>query len=98
MPLDGLWARAPYLHNGSVPTLGDLLIKPAERPKKFFRGDDEYDPVKVGFRSDRPRCDDGRKLFEFRTDLPGNNNSGHDYGTDLSADAKKALLEYLKML
>jgi hypothetical protein len=98
MPLDGLWARAPYLHNGSVPTLHDLLAKPAERPKKFFRGDDEYDPLKVGFRSNRPRSDDGRNLFEFRTDLPGNHNSGHDYGTALSEDEKKALLEYLKTL
>src|SRR5262249_48143477 len=58
MPLDGLWARAPYLHNGSVPTLRDLLdeaprkpgtTEPGKRPAGFYRGDDEYDPMKVGF-------------------------------------------------
>ncbi|HEY7326936.1 MAG TPA: hypothetical protein VH592_04825 [Gemmataceae bacterium] len=98
MPLDGLWARAPYLHNGSVPTLSDLLAKPADRPKRFYRGDDEYDPIKVGFRSDRARCDDGRKLFDFKTEEKGNSNAGHTYGTELNDDEKKALLEYLKTL
>ena len=47
--LDGIWLRAPYLHNGSVPTLRDLLKPPAERPKVFWRGYDVYDPVNVGF-------------------------------------------------
>lgn len=101
MPLDGLWARAPYLHNGSVPTLHDLLNKSAERPAKFRRGDDEYDPVKVGFRTDRQRADDGRALFPFDTTLKGNGNQGHEgraYGTELSAGEKTALLEYLKKL
>ncbi|HEY7428413.1 MAG TPA: c-type cytochrome [Gemmataceae bacterium] len=98
MPLDGLWARAPYLHNGSVPTLLDLLQKPGSRARKFFRGDDEYDPVNVGFRSDRSRSDDGRRLFPFDTELPGNGNGGHDYGTSLADEEKKALLEYLKTL
>jgi hypothetical protein len=96
MPLDGLWARAPYLHNGSVPTLEDLLNK--DRPKTFFRGDDEYDPLKVGFRSNRDRTDDGRKLFRYDTKLPGNGNGGHDYGTELTDLEKKQLLEYLKTL
>jgi hypothetical protein len=97
-PLDGLWARAPYLHNGSVPTLADLLDLPAKRPKAFFRGDDEYDPVKVGFRSDRDRSADGRRLFRFDTTQRGNDKGGHVYGTELSADRKRALLEYLKTL
>jgi cytochrome c5 len=99
MPLDGLWARAPYLHNGSVPTLWDLLSK--ERPAKFYRGDDAYDPQKVGFRTDRERSDDGRRLFLFDVSVPGNGNGGHDgkeYGTELSDDEKKALIEYLKTL
>src|SRR3546814_12427589 len=47
--LDGLWLRAPYLHNGSVPTLRDLLEPPAQRPMVFWRGYDLYDPVDVGF-------------------------------------------------
>lgn len=101
IPLDGLWARAPYLHNGSVPTLYDLLNKSADRPKKFTRGDDHYDPMKVGFRGDRERGDDGRALFWFETNQRGNGNEGHEgppYGTDLSAEEKAAMLEYLKTL
>jgi hypothetical protein len=103
MPLDGLWARAPYLHNGSVPTLNDLLSEPRNRPKRFYRGDDVYDPVNVGFRSDRKLSDDGRALFEFVVErdgapLKGNDNSGHVYGVDLAPAEKKALLEYLKTL
>ena len=47
--LDGIWARAPYLHNGSVPTLRDLLEPAANRPKLFWRGYDLYDPDNVGF-------------------------------------------------
>ena len=113
MPLDGLWARAPYLHNGSVPTLRDLL-KPSKgkggefvaglhRPKVFTRGDDVYDPKNVGFRSDaeRERSDDGRKLFLYDTSLKGNRNTGHEgaqFGTELPANDKEALLEYLKKL
>jgi hypothetical protein len=96
MPLDGLWARAPYLHNGSVPTLRDLLNAPEMRPQTFYRGDDEYDSIQVGFRSDRSLSADGRPLFLFDTTLPGNGNGGHTYGTDLDERAKVALLEYLK--
>jgi hypothetical protein len=101
MPLDGVWARAPYLHNGSVPTLRDLFNKSADRPKKFYRGDDMYNASMVGFRSDRERSDDGLKLFLFDTTLKGNSNQGHEghvYGTDLSVDDKEALVEYLKKL
>jgi mono/diheme cytochrome c family protein len=103
MPLDGLWARAPYLHNGSVPTLKDLLAKPQDRPKRFYRGDDEYDPVNVGFRSDRAAAGDGRPLFEFLverdgTPVRGNGNGGHTYGTDLPDADRNAILEYLKTL
>lgn len=98
MPLDGLWARAPYLHNGSVPTLEDLLKPESDRPKGFYRGDDEYDPKAVGFRSDRERSLDGRKLFWFDTSLKGNAQTGHPYGTELGNREKEALLEYLKTL
>lgn len=104
MPLDGLWARAPYLHNGSVPTLRDLLKAPKDRPPQFYRGDDEYDPKDVGFRSDRDRCDDGRRLFLYSTEPlrdgkpTGNGNGGHTYGSGLSEAEKDALLEYLKTL
>ena len=54
VPLDGVWLRAPYLHNGSVPSLHDLLEPPDGRPKAFHRGYDLYDPARVGFVSDRP--------------------------------------------
>ncbi|MDO6729716.1 hypothetical protein Q4577_06785 [Marinovum sp. 2_MG-2023] len=90
MPLDGIWMRAPYLHNGSVPTLADLLSPPADRPAEFFRGCTHFDPERVGF-----ACTDG---FAFDTTLIGNGNGGHLYGTDLDADEKSALLEYLKSL
>ncbi len=98
VPLDGLWLRAPYLHNGSVPTLRDLLEPAYRRPPVFYRGDDVYDPENVGFVSDVPERD-GRRLFAFYTGLPGNSNSGHEgrrYGTDLSPNEKAALVEFLK--
>lgn len=53
-PLNGIWATAPYLHNGSVPTLHDLLLPPQQRPKTFRVGCREYDPDKVGFVQDCP--------------------------------------------
>lgn len=98
MPLDGLWLRAPYLHNGSVPTLRDLLEPVAQRPKVFYRGYDVYDPVNVGFVS-TVASEGARQYFLFDTAVPGNGNQGHDgerYGTLLPAEQKAALLEYLK--
>lgn len=97
-PLDGLWLRAPYLHNGSVPTLRDLLTPAAQRPKHFYRGYDVYDPTNIGFVSDRPE-EGTRKYFAFDTALPGNGNFGHEgaaYGTELSDADKDALIEFLK--
>ncbi|MEB3212949.1 MAG: hypothetical protein VKL39_16465 [Leptolyngbyaceae bacterium] len=97
LPLDGVWLRSPYLHNGSVPTLRDLLEVPGDRPTTFYRGDDVYDPENVGFVSNVPE-ENGKRYFKFDTSLPGNSNSGHLYGTDLSPDDKDALIEYLKQL
>jgi hypothetical protein len=99
MPLDGLWLRAPYLHNGSVPTLRDLLKPADERPEEFHRGNDLYDPRDVGFVSTQAQDSAGRSFFPFDTRIPGNGNRGHqgrEYGTELSPEAKEALLEYLK--
>ncbi len=97
LPLDGIWLRAPYLHNGSVPTVRDLLEVPGDRPTSFYRGYDVYDPTNVGFVSDIAE-EGGDRHFKFDTTLPGNSNSGHIYGTDLSPDKKDALIEYLKQL
>lgn len=98
-PLDGIWLRAPYLHNGSVPTLTDLLKPPADRPATFWRGCDIYDPVGVGFRTTPPDDDCPEfRLFRMDTTLRGEGNGGHTYGTDLSEAEKRALIEYLKTL
>ncbi|MEB3180768.1 MAG: c-type cytochrome [Nostocaceae cyanobacterium] len=94
--LDGLWLRAPYLHNGSVPSLEDLLEKPENRPQSFYRGYDVYDPKKVGFISGGEEAE--RVGFKYDTSVEGNSNQGHIYGTDLPGDEKKALVEYLKSL
>jgi mono/diheme cytochrome c family protein len=94
-PLDGIWARAPYLHNGSVPTLRDLLEPAARRPAVFFRGYDVYDPVRVGFISSVAE-ENGRRFFRYDTVIPGNSNAGHDYGTTLPDEDKVAIVEYLK--
>jgi len=97
LPLDGIWLRGPYLHNGSVPTLRDLLEPSANRPKLFYRGDDTFDPVRVGFLSTPER--NGRKFFAFDTSVRGNGNKGHEgktYGTDLPPADKDALVEFLK--
>jgi RoxA-like, cytochrome c-like len=96
-PLDGIWLRAPYLHNGSVPTLRDLLKAEAERPKTFYRGNDVYDAQNLGFVSNLAEAG-GRNFYLFDTQAKGNSNSGHFYGIDLSDADKDALLEYLKTL
>ena len=93
-PLDGVWLNAPYLHNGSVPTLSDLLEPPANRPARFWRGWDVYDQARVGFISDGPDARRFGTLFDVTQ--PGNGNGGHTYGTTLSAEQKRALVEYLK--
>jgi len=96
MPLDGVWLRAPYLHNGSIPSLQELFEPQSARRSTFYRGYDVYDPSRVGFVSEG----DGAKRmgFPYDTRLPGNSNAGHLYGVELTAAQKKALIEYLKTL
>jgi cytochrome c peroxidase len=103
MPLDGIWLRAPYLHNGSVPTLRDLLEPPDQRPTEFHRGYDRFDAERVGFVSDAARDAAATKHFRFDTREPGNGNFGHAYGTrtlgelqPLTEREKAALVEFLK--
>ena len=89
----GVWARSPYLHNGSVPTLADLLEPPASRPVTFVRGRDTLDASRGGFTA--PPCESQPAGFCFDTRLPGNSNGGHLYGTELPANEKADLLSYL---
>jgi mono/diheme cytochrome c family protein len=106
-PLNGVWATPPYLHNGSVPTIEDLLGDPEKRPPTFYLGSREYDPVKLGYKTDP--ITNG---FEFKTSIRGNSNRGHEFrkdynkdkeikgviGPELSEGDRKALIEYLKTL
>ena len=99
-PLNGIWSTAPYLHNGSVPTLYELLLPPNQRKTVFWVGGTEFDPNDVGFKSGP---DDGP--FEFRVRdandkiIPGNDNAGHDYGTaSMTEQERRALVEYLRTL
>jgi hypothetical protein len=94
-PLDGLWLRGPFLHNGSVPTVRDLLDSPDRRPAVFYRGYDVFDQAKLGFVSTVASAE-GRQFFRYDTSIPGNGNGGHVYGTDLPDGDKAALVEYLK--
>ena len=88
--LNGVWARSPYLHNGSVRTMDELLTAPAARPKSFHRGSRIFDEHTLGY------TDEGSYVLD--TTMSGNANAGHDYGTALSADEKRDLIEYLKTL
>jgi hypothetical protein len=92
-PLAGVWATAPYLHNGSVATLHDLLLPAARRKKTFHLGDREFDPKHVGYRTGP-----SEGSFLYDTALPGQSNRGHEYGTTLADDDRRALLEFLKTL
>jgi cytochrome c peroxidase len=100
-PLDGIWATAPYLHNGSVPNLAELLKPEKQRPSKFYVGTRYFDPKNVGFTTlQTPGA------TEFDTSKPGNRNTGHGpYRARGSSEAhvftdaeRWALVEYLKTL
>jgi hypothetical protein len=54
MPLDGIWFRAPYLHNGSVPNMRELFEPENKRARAFYRANDVFDPVNLGFNTNRP--------------------------------------------
>ncbi|MGH6868575.1 MAG: di-heme-cytochrome C peroxidase [Methylocella sp.] len=95
--LQGIWAAAPYLHNGSVPTLYDLLLPSDQRPKAFKIGP-AYDKVKVGLASEQTKFDYTLNTTGCNDRNSGNSNCGHEFGTKLPPEEKKALLEYLKTL
>lgn len=98
-PLNGVWTGGPFLHNGSVPNLYELLLPASKRIKTFYIGSWEFDPVKVGYVDEkRPGS------FFFDTRLKGNSNAGHEYGTGeygtdpFTEEEVWALVEYMKTL
>jgi mono/diheme cytochrome c family protein len=93
--LDGVWMRGPYLHNGSVPSVGELMKPPAQRAVTFYRGNNLLNRQDLGFVSDLAQ-EKGLHFALFDTRQTGNSNAGHQYGTELSDQDKKAILEYLK--
>ena len=95
--LEGIWAAAPYLHNGSVPTLTDLLNPPEQRPASFVPGP-AYDLDKVGMAVDQTAFDHVIETTGCDDLNSGDSRCGHDWGTNLEADKKRALLEYLKSI
>jgi len=102
-PLNGIWATAPYFHNGSVPTLWHVM-HPSMRPKVWKRTEDGYDQQRVGLEIEEfdavpksvKHAAHRRRYFDTR--LPGKNAEGHLFPNKLSADEKSAVLEYLKTL
>ena len=104
-PLDGIWATAPYLHNGSVPTIAALLNS-YERPQYWARyspsgktphgAADEYDHDKLGWKTQLR--ENGKGDYTYDTTLPGYGNQGHRFGDHLSESQRRALIEYLKTL
>jgi uncharacterized protein (DUF2235 family) len=102
-PHNGIWATPPYLHNGSVPNLFELLSPVSERSKVFYLGSKQFDPVKLGLNTDPLEG-----ATEFRVDRPGNSNAGHEFndgpkgngviGRKLTQEERMQIIEYLKAL
>lgn len=111
-PLNGLWSTAPFLHNGSVPTLRHLLGNPDNRPTTFLLGDPAFDPVDVGIEVVQPDVSEtgnytSTGYFILRTEIPGNSNRGHEFrdeqgagriGPALEDHEVSALIEFLKSM
>lgn len=98
-PLLGIWATGPFLHNGSVPSVYELLLPPNQRSTVFLVGSREINADKLGYRSTKLELSKAqqRTLFLFDTRLPGNANSGHVYPAKPYSEADRmAVIEYLK--
>ena len=95
--LYGIWATAPYLHNGSVPNLWELLTPPNQRKSTFMVGSRLFDPRNVGYATDQSPFKNGNFAADS-ANANGNGNAGHDAGTTLGDDDRWALIEYLKTL
>ncbi len=106
-PLDGVWATAPYFHNGSVPTIYDVLNSKV-RPKAFTRsyrtGKEDYDPAKLGWKitvlekAPGPEAPAMERRRTYDTTQSGQHNTGHRFGDALSEEDRMAVIEYLKTL
>ena len=110
-PLNGVWATAPFLHNGSVPTLMALLGPVKDRPKAFLLGDPTFDPVNVGIEVKKASPGSGdynrQGYFIMDTTKPGNHNTGHEFsdtkgpgviGPALSKEQRQDIVEFLKTM
>ncbi len=95
--LQGIWAAAPYLHNGSVPTLADLLNPVILRPLAFQVGP-AYDTSRVGLATTQTQLNFTYLTTDCLLRNSGNSRCGHEYGTLFTSSEKAALLEYLKQL
>jgi cytochrome c5 len=102
-PLNGIWATAPYLHNGSVPNLYELLLPAAQRSKSFTLGSREFDPVRVGYSMEQPKTAAEYTPFTLDVGAKGNWNTGHEYlttneGVPFTDEQRWQLVEYMKTL
>lgn len=106
-PLDGVWATAPYFHNGSVPTIAHVLnskSRPAVYTRSFRTDKDAYDQNRVGWKVTPVDLGDAQRTSRYEqrritdTSRPGRGNQGHTFGDGLSTSERAALLEYLKTL
>ena len=95
--LHGIWATAPYLHNGSVPNLWELLTPAKQRKTSFMVGSRVFDPKNVGYVTD-PSPSNNHIFVTDPNNANGNGNSGHEYGSDLTPHERWAIIEYLKTL
>jgi hypothetical protein len=96
-PLDGIWATAPYFHNGSIPTIEAVLnskIRPRYWKRNFNK--QEYNYESPGWKYKTLRNPAGKKTYN--TDIPGYGNYGHYFGDKLTASERQAVIEYLKTL
>ncbi len=105
-PLNGIWATAPYMHNGSVANLWETLQKPEDRQTKFWVGNRNFDPKVVGYVNEKaesigsyPSPSSEFQVLDSQGKIAkGNSNLGHDFGTDLTDAEKWQLVEYMKTL